>query len=266
MRIIVCIKQVPEISDVKMDPKTGTLIREGVKSITNPFDEYAIEEALLWKEKYGGEVIVISMGPPQAMAVLKDAIARGANKAYLISDRAFGGADTLATAYTLSKVIEMLGGVDLIFCGKQAIDGDTGQVGPGIACRLNFSLLTYVSKIKEINVDAKKIVVERFLENGRQIIETSLPCVVSVLKGINEPRLPSIRGIRQAAKTEIPALKADDIPGLDKNKLGLNGSPTKVLRIFSPEPRQKGEVLKGETGEVVRILTDKLLKANVIKT
>ena len=156
MKIAVCIKQVPDTTDVKIDPKTNTLVREGVASITNPFDEYAVEEALLIKEKHGGEIHVISMGPPQAIDILKNAFAVGADKVYLVSDKAFAGADTLATAYALSKTIQMIGGVDLVICGKQAIDGDTAQVGPGIATRLGIPQLTYVSKVKEINVEKRR--------------------------------------------------------------------------------------------------------------
>ena len=170
MKIAVCIKQVPETTDVKINPETNTLVREGVASITNPFDEFALEEALLTREKYGGEVHVLTMGPPQATEVLKNALAVGADKVYLLSDRAFAGADTLATAYTLSKAIEKIGAVDLVICGKQAIDGDTAQVGPGIATRLGIPQLTYVSKVREIDAANKKIVVERMLENGREVV------------------------------------------------------------------------------------------------
>ena len=171
MKIAVCIKQVPDTTDVKIDPKTNTLVREGVASITNPFDEYALEEALLIKEKHGGEIHVISMGPPQASEVLKNALAVGADKVYLVSDRAFAGADTLATAYTVAKTIQaIVKEVDLVICGKQAIDGDTAQVGPGIATRLGIPQLTYVSKIKEIDPAKKRIVVERMLEDGKEIV------------------------------------------------------------------------------------------------
>ena len=186
MKIAVCIKQVPDTTDVKINPETNTLVREGVQSITNPFDEYATEEALLIKEKQGGEVHVISMGPPQAIEVLKNALAVGADKVYLVSDKAFAGADTLATAYALSRTIQTIGEVDLIICGKQAIDGDTAQVGPGIATRLGIPQLTYVSKVKAIDPGKKRIVVERMLENGREIVEAPLPALLTVVKDINE--------------------------------------------------------------------------------
>ena len=264
MKIAVCIKQVPETTEVKINSETNTLVREGVSSITNPFDEFAIEEGLLTKEKCGGEVHVITMGPPQAMEVLKDALARGSDKAYLISDPAFAGADTLATAYTLSKVIEKIGEVDLVICGKQAIDGDTAQVGPGIATRLGIPQLTYVSKVREIDAAKKRIVVERLLENGREVVESSLPVVITVVKDINEPRLPSLLGIKKAAKAQIPTLTAKDI-GADENKTGLKGSPTWVSKIFSPETRGGGEVLKGELSEVVPLLVEKMMGSKFIK-
>jgi len=265
VKIAVCVKQVPDTTDVKIDPKTNTLVREGVASITNPFDEYAIEEALLIKEKYGGEVHVVSMGPPQAVEVLKNALAVGADKVYLVSDRAFAGADTLATAYALSKTLQTIGGVDLVLCGKQAIDGDTAQVGPGIATRLGIPQLTYVSKIREINLEKKKIVVERLLEYGREVVESSLPALLSVVKDINEPRLPSLIGIKKAAKVQIPTWTAKDI-GADENKIGLKGSPTWVMRVFSPELRGgSGEILKGELTEVIPLLVNKLMDTKFIK-
>ena len=265
MKIAVCIKQVPDTTDVKIDPKTNTLIREGVASICNPFDEYAVEEALRIKEKYGGEVHVITMGPPQAIEVLKNALAVGADKVYLVSDKAFAGADTLATAYALSKTIQTIGDVDLVVCGKQAIDGDTAQVGPGVATRLGFPQLTYVSKVKEINFEKKKIIVERLLEHGREVIESSLPALMTVVKDINEPRLPSLLGIKKAAKAQIPTLTAKGI-GADENRIGLKGSPTWVMRVFSPEARGgSGEILKGELTEVVPLLVNKLMDTKFIK-
>jgi electron transfer flavoprotein beta subunit len=265
VKIVVCIKQVPDSTDVKIDPKTNTLIREGVASITNPFDEYAVEEALLTKEKYGGEIHVITMGPPQAIEVLKNAFALGVDKVYLISDRAFAGADTLATAYTLAKTIQtVIGSVDLVICGKQAIDGDTAQVGPGIATRLGIPQMTYVSKVKEIDLANKRIVVERMLENGREVLESSLPALITVIKDINEPRLPSLLGIKKAAKAQIPTLTAKDIQA-DENRIGLKGSPTWVTKIFSPEARGGGEILKGELGEVVPFLVNKLMDSKFIK-
>jgi electron transfer flavoprotein beta subunit len=264
VKIAVCIKQVPETTDVKINPETNTLVREGVASITNPFDEFALEEALLTREKYGAEVHVLTMGPPQATEVLKNALAVGADKVYLLSDRAFAGADTLATAYTLSKAIEKIGAVDLVICGKQAIDGDTAQVGPGIATRLGIPQLTYVSKVREIDAANKRIVVERMLENGREVVASSLPVLITVVKDINEPRLPSLLGIKKAARAQIPTWTAKDI-SVDENRIGLKGSPTWVSKIFSPEARGGGEILKGELSEVVPLLVEKLMDTKFIK-
>ncbi len=264
MKIVVCTKQVPDTTDVKINPDTGTLIREGVESITNPFDEFALEEALLSREKYGGEVHVLTMGPPQAIEVLRNALAMGADQTYLLSDKAFAGADTLATAYTLSKAIERIGDVDLVICGKQAIDGDTAQVGPGIATRLKIPQLTYVSKVREIEPQNKRIVVERMLEGGKEVVESSLPALITVMKDINDPRLPSLLGIKKAAKAEIPTWTAAAL-SVDPNRVGFDGSPTLVARVFTPEQRGGGEILEGEIPEVVSQLVDRLLEAKVIK-
>jgi electron transfer flavoprotein beta subunit len=264
VKIVACIKQVPDTTDVSIDPETRTLVREGVESITNPFDEYAVEEALLTKEKYGGEVHVITMGPPQAIEVLKNALAVGADYAYLISDIAFAGADTWATAYTLAQAIKKIGTLDLVVCGKQAIDGDTAQVGPGVATQLGIPQLTYVSKVREIDLENKRIVVERMLEDGKEIIESSLPALLTVVKDINEPRLPSLLGIKKAAKAEIPTWTIKDLP-VDKAKCGLEGSPTEVVRVFTPEPRGGGEILEGELTKTIPLLIDKLMEAKVIK-
>jgi len=265
LKIAVCIKQVPDTTDVKINPETNTLIREGVASITNPFDEYAVEEALRLKEKHGGEVHVISMGPPQAVEILKNALAVGADRVYLISDKAFAGADTLATAYTLAKTIQTIGGADLVICGKQAIDGDTAQVGPGVATRLGIPQLTYVSKVREIDPVKKRIVVERLLEDGKEVVESSLPVLMTVVKDINEPRHPNLMGIKRVAKATIPILTAKDI-GADENRIGLKGSPTWVVRIFSPEARGAGgEILKGDLSEVVPLLVHKLMDTKFIK-
>lgn len=264
MRIVACAKQVPDTTDVKINPETGTLIREGVESITNPFDEFAVEEALLTREEYGGEVHVLSMGPPQAIEVLRNALAMGADRTYLLSDKAFAGADTLATAYTLAKAIEKIGDVDLVICGKQAIDGDTAQVGPGIATRLKIPQLTYVSKVREIDPEKRRIVVERMLEDGKEVVTSSLPTLITVMKDINEPRLPSLLGIKKAAKAEIPIWTAGDL-GVDPKKVGFDGSPTWVMRVFTPEQRGGGEILEGEIPEVVSQLVDRLLEAKVLK-
>lgn len=264
MRIVVCIKQVPSTeARVQMDPVRGTLIREGVESVVNPFDEYAIEEGIRLKERYGGEVIAISMGPLQARDALKTAISMGADRAVLLSDRAFAGADTLATAYTLSLGIRKLGGADLVICGKQATDGDTAQVGPGLAQRLNFRQLTCVSKIREIDLDRKRIVAERLLDSGTQVVSAYLPALITVVKDINQPRIPNIFSIKRASRAEIPVWGAADLGG-DPGEFGFDGSPTQVLCIFTPPPRRGGQIIKGEVSEAVAKLLEVLSDGHVI--
>ena len=263
---IVCIKQVPETTDVRINPETNTLMREGVKSIINPFDTYAIEEAIRWKEKLGGKVTVISMGPSQAMEALKEAVAMGCDAAILLSDRAFAGSDTWATAYTLAQAIRKLGEFDLIFCGKQAIDGDTGQVGPGVACQLGIPQLTYVSKVQELSPDKHTIRAERLLEEGRESVMTTLPALITVVKDINQPRYPTIMGIRRAARAQIPTWTVKELDQANADLLGLKGSPTQVIRVFTPPPRaQKVEMLAADTLEQsVSGLVDRLLAEKVI--
>jgi electron transfer flavoprotein beta subunit len=246
MRIIVCIKQVPDTQDIKIDPDTNTLVREGVPSIMNPLDAYALEEALRIKERNGGEVISISMGPPQAEDVLREAVGMGADNAILLTDARFKGADTLATSYTLNKAIGKMGDYNLIICGKQAIDGDTAQVGPEIANLLGIPQVTYVRKIEEINED--EAVVERMTEWGYQVIETPLPALFTVVKEINVPRLPSLRGKIKAKSVEIPHWGLDDIEA-EEERVGLSGSPTKVIEIFTPERKKSGEKFMGTKEE-----------------
>ncbi|TES92561.1 MAG: electron transfer flavoprotein subunit beta/FixA family protein [Candidatus Cloacimonadota bacterium] len=240
MKIIVCIKQVPDTTEIKIDPETNTLIREGVESIVNPFDLHAVEEALKIKENSGdGQVIAISMGPPQTKDALKEVIAMGVDKAYLLSAKEFAGADTLATSYTLSMAIKNLGSYDLIICGKQAIDGDTAQVGPGLAGQLNIPQITYVKKIEKIDVTSVRV--QRMTEEGYEIIETPLPALLTVIKDINIPRLPTLRGKLIAKKIEIPVLSSQDI-GADLEKIGLSGSPTQVIKVFSPEIKKESKI------------------------
>ena len=258
MHVVVCIKQVPDTTDVKIDPTTNTLIREGVASIVNPFDMYAIEEALRLKAKLGGKVTAVSMGPPQAESALREAIAMGVDEGVLVTDRAFAGSDTWATSYTLAMAIRKIGPFDLILCGKQASDGDTAQVGPGIATHLDLPQITYVRKIEEI--DGNRIVAERLLETGYEAVEAPLPCMLTVVKEINEPRLPSLKGKMAARKAVIAKWSAADIQA-EKNKIGLDGSPTKVVRIFTPPPRAGGQVLKGAPEEIVPTLVEKLREA-----
>lgn len=265
MRVVVCIKQVPSTdAKVKMDPVKGTLIREGVESIINPFDEYAIEEGIRIKEKFGAEVIVISMGPPQAKEALKTALAMGADKAILLSDKAFAGSDTLATSYTLSLAIKKIKDVDIVICGKQATDGDTAQVGPGLAQRLNFSQITYVSKIRSINIENKELVVERLLDNGTQVVRTKMPALLTVVKDINQPRIPNIFSIKKAAKAKIPVWGPQDLDG-EKNKFGFDGSPTQVIKIFTPPPRKGGKIFDKDVKESVKELIEILSTNGIIK-
>ncbi len=255
MNIVVCIKQVPDTTQVQIDPETNTLKREGVESIINPFDMYAIEEGVRLKEKYGGKTTVITMGPPQAEAALKEAISMGCDEAYLISDRAFAGSDTLATGYTLAKAIKKLKEYDMIICGKQASDGDTAQVGPGIATQLDIPQVTYVKKIEEVK--EKEATIERTTEEGYEIVKTSLPCLITVVKEINEPRIPSLKGRMKAKKAEITIWKAIDLD-VEEDRLGLTGSPTYVNKIFTPPPRPKGQIFDCDPEEATTQLTNLL--------
>lgn len=261
MKIIVCIKQVPDTTNVRINPETNTLIREGVESIINPFDMYAIEEALRLKEKHGGTVVVVSMGPPQVESALREAVSLGADEVCLFSDRAFAGADTLATSYTIANGINCLEGADLILMGKQAIDGDTGQVGPGVAENLGLPHITDVKKVEQID-DANYIYVERLLEDGYLRLRTKLPAVLTVVKEINEPRLPSLKGKMRAKKAEIKVLTAEDL-NADTERLGLNGSPTMVTRIFTPPKPEGGKVFKGEPQEMVASLFKEFQDAGI---
>jgi electron transfer flavoprotein beta subunit len=248
MKIIVCIKQVPDTADIKIDPKTNTLIREGVASVLNSFDLWAIEEAVRIKEKMGGKVTALTMGPPQAEAILRQAISLGADEGILLSDPEFAGADTLATSYTLSQAIRRIGKFDLILCGKQAVDGDTAQVGPGIAAHLDIPQIIFVQKIREIT--NRSILAERKVEHGFEVISSSLPCMVSVIRDINRPRVPTLRGKMLARKAEILVWNSKDFEA-DPSKLGLKGSPTWVDRIFSPPQREGSKVIRGKPLDLV---------------
>ena len=259
MNIIVCIKQVPETTEVRINPETNTLIREGVKSIINPFDMYAIEEGVRLKEKFGGKLTVLTMGPPQAEAALREAISIGADEGFLVCDRTFAGSDTWATSYTLTGAIKKIGEFDLIICGKQASDGDTAQVGPGISAHLDIPQVTYVKKVEEIK--NKSMRVERMLEEGFEIIETPLPALITVVKEINEPRLPSLKGLMRAKSAKITVLTQKELD-LDPQSIGLCGSPTQVVKIFTPPQRVGGQILEGEVPDVANKLVD-LIKDEV---
>lgn len=255
MRVVVCIKQVPETTEVRINPETNTLIREGVPSIVNPFDLYAVEEGIRIKERLGGEVIGISMGPPQAEEALREVIAMGADQAILISDPALAGSDTLVTSLTLARAIERSGPVDLIICGRQAIDGDTGQVGPGIAEWLDLPQAAFVRRIDELSQGRIRVQILR--EEGYESLELPIPCLISVVKEINEPRLPSLRGRLRARNYQIPVLKLRDL-GIAPERVGLQGSPTRVIRIFTPPAKSHGEVFKGDLYEGVERLIARL--------
>ncbi len=238
--IIVCIKQVPNTDKVQINRETNTLMREGVESIINPFDENAIEAALQLKDQHpDARVVVVSMGPPQVTEALRQAIAMGADEAILISDRAFAGADTWATSYTISQAIKQVGNFDLILCGKQAIDGDTGQVGPGVAEFLDIPQVTFVNEIK---YDDGKFLIKRELEDGYELISAESPVLVTVTKEINEPRYPSLKGKMKAKTAEIITWNLADIKA-DENNTGLAGSPTKVLKVFTPPVKGDSEVI-----------------------
>ncbi len=265
MKIAVCIKQVPDTeAEVKWDLQKGTLKREDMDSITNPFDEFALEEALLTKEKYDAEIVALTMGPDKSTDVLRNALALGVDEVYQLNDPAFAGSDVLATSYVLSKAIEKIGGIDMVLCGKQSTDGGSGVVASEIAARLGFSQLNYVWKIEEVDGAGKKIKVQRAIEGGLEIVEAKLPAVVSVAKGINEPRLPNLMGIRKASKIQIPAWTAGDI-GADAAKVGTAGSHGKVIELTTPPPRAAGEMLAGEIDEMTTTLVGKLIDLKVIK-
>ncbi|AZO94429.1 electron transfer flavoprotein subunit beta [Iocasia frigidifontis] len=261
MNIIVCIKQVPDTNEVRIDQEKGTLIRKGVPSIINPEDRNGLEEAIRIKEKNGAKITVISMGPSQAKVALREALAMGADEAILISDRAFAGSDTLATAYTLSQVIKEIGSYDLVFCGRQAIDGDTAQVGPQIAENLGIAQLTYVS---ELELSGEKVTAKRLLEDGYSKIESKLPLLVTVVADINQPRYPSIRGIVDAhRKLTVTEWSVSDFT-VDDERLGLHGSPTKVFKTFVPTHEKQGEILEGSPSEIVAKLSEKLKLEHII--
>ncbi len=253
METVVCIKQVPDTTDVKVDPITKTLVRDGVRAILNPFDLHAIEEGLRLRERFGGRVTAITMGPPQARAALEEALAMGADDAVLISHRAFAGSDTLATSYALSQAIRKIGGFDLIICGKQAADGDTAQVGPGVAVRLCIPQIIFVKKVVEIK--GGRIEAVRMTEEGHELVSAPLPCLISVIKDANVPRYPSFSGKVRARRAHIPVWSADDI-GCDLDRIGLDGSPTWVDRIFAPPCKQGARPLPASDENVKKIASE----------
>lgn len=262
MDILVCVKQVPDTAEIKIDPVTNTLVRAGVPSIVNPFDKNALEAAVQLKEAHGGTVTVITMGPEQAKDALKECVSVGADKAVLITDRAFGGSDTYATSYILSQAIKKLGNFDLIICGKQAIDGDTAQVGPAIAEHLGMPLLTYAAKIE---VKDNKVCINRETDEGYDIVEANLPAVCTVVKSINEPRFPTIKSKMSANKAKIEVLTAAELSDIDSSKIGLKGSPTRVKKTFVPAKREAGTRIKEATGKDAALkLVGMLVEAKLV--
>jgi len=269
MLVVACIKQVPDTTQVKIDPVTGTLVREGVPFIMNPFDTHALEESLRLKDKYGFRVAVISMGPPNTIYTLRKALAVGADEAVLLSDRAFGGADTLATSRVLAEAIKRLNQLEevgLVICGKQTIDGDTAQVGPGIATRLRFSQLTLVDQVQKVDIDSRKIIVRRKLEGRHEIVEAPLPALLTVVREINKPRYPTVPMRLMSETAEVPVWD-NKVMKLDESSIGLKGSPTQVRRIFSPE-RTKGQVLGDGVNDpegAAKLLIDTMIQKDIIQ-
>lgn len=252
LHIVVCIKQVPDSREIRIDPKNNTLIRQGVPSIVNFYDMHGLEEALRIKDQHGARVTVVTMGPPPAEKGLKECISLGADDAVLVTDRGFAGADTLATSYvvarTIQKIAETWGAVDLVFCGKQTLDGDTGQVGPGVACRLDLEQLTYVSKVVNVDTEHRKITVHRLLEDGIEVVETSMPVLVTALKELNKVRRASMPGMLRAARYKPVVWTTADFPDLDRSKIGLKGSPTIVAKTWVPEVKAvNGHRITGES-------------------
>jgi len=261
MNFIVCLKQVPGTTKVAIDPQTNTLIRQGIENIINPFDAYALEEGVRLRERCGGKVTALSMGPPQAEEMLREAISVGADETILLSDDAFAGADTWATAYTLAQAIGRFESYDLVICGRQTIDGDTGQVAPELSEVLGVPFIAYVSQIEEINSSGMRV--KRMVDEGYEVIETPLPAVISVVKEINVPRLPSLRGLTKAKSATIPVWTAEEL-GVDKNKVGLAGSFTKVIKVFFPQRVCQAEILSGDLESQVGSLVNKLKGAKLI--
>lgn len=261
MKIIVCIKQVPDTTEVKLDPKTGRLIRDGVPSIINPDDKNALEEALRIKDSNPDTTVtVVSMGPPQADVAMREALAMGADEAILISGREFGGSDTWATSYIIATALKKIGDFDIILCGRQAIDGDTAQVGPQIAEQLGIPQITYVQDLK---IEGRKVVCQRQLEDGYCVVEAEMPVLLTAIKELNTPRYMTPKGIYDAYKKTVQVWGFADVP-VDEAKIGLKGSPTNVNRTFSPAPKGQGEMLEGADRNTVKTLVDKLVEKHLL--
>ncbi|MCG3186504.1 MAG: Caffeyl-CoA reductase-Etf complex subunit CarD [Rhodocyclaceae bacterium] len=250
MHIVVCIKQVPDSAQIRVHPVTNTIMRQGVPAIVNPYDLFALEEALRLKDRHGGRVTVLTMGPPQAEDALRKCLTFGADEAILVTDRAFAGADTLATSYALAAAIRNIdrdAAVDLVFTGKQTIDGDTAQVGPGIAKRLDLQLLTYVSRVEQVDIAQRRLRVQRRAEGGVQVLETRLPCLITMLEGTNEMRFASMDNMFRAARCAVRIWDREAAGISDVSKIGLKGSPTVVSKVFAPQARaRRAELIEAE--------------------
>ena len=253
MHIVVCIKQVPDSAQIRVHPVTNTIMRQGVPAIVNPYDLFSLEEALRLKDKFGGRITVLSMGPPQAEAALRKAISFGADDAILVTDRAFAGSDTLATSFALASAIQKIQEdmpVDIVFAGKQTIDGDTAQVGPGIAKRLDLQLLTYVSKIVELDLAQREITIHRRAEGGVQVMQTKLPCLITMLEGTNDMRFATMTNMFRAARYPLKLWDKDAAGIEDVSKIGLKGSPTIVSKVFAPQAKtQRAEIIESESNQ-----------------
>lgn len=262
MNIVVCIKQVPNAESVHFDTDKGTLVREGTEAIINPFDLHALEAGFQIRDTYGGELVALTMGPPQAEDALRDALGLGADRGVLLSDRAFAGADTLATTYTLAKAIDRLGSVDLVLCGRQAIDGDTAQVGPGLATRLGIPCVTSVSALTVLD-DVKTMHLRRVCEEGYDLIEVEMPALLTVMASLNTPRLPSLKGKMRARKAKIPIWNVEEL-GAEPGKVGLAGSPTQVVSTSVPTFGARREMLEGSPEEQVEVLVARFKEAGIL--
>jgi electron transfer flavoprotein beta subunit len=269
MHIVVCVKQVPDTKIIKINPKTNTLDRRSAPAILNPYDAHAVQEAVRLKKLHGGTVSVLSMGPPQATAVIKKSVEIGADDGYLISDRAFAGADTLATSYALSKALERIAKdkpIDMVICGKHAIDGDTGQVGPGIARRLDIPPITNVIEVTEIQPKEKAVIIKRKLTNGYEVIQTQLPCLLTVEKEINDIDYSPLPNMIRAARYESIVWTVADLENVDRVQLGLKGSPTIVGKMFSPPKPEGGKKIEGTANEQVKQLMELLIEKKELFT
>ena len=264
LHIVACIKQVPDTKIIKMNPKTNTMDRRTAPAILNPYDAHAVEEAVRLRNRYGGTVSVLTMGPPPAVKAIKKCIEIGADEGYLITDRRFAGADTLATSYALTKALDKISKikpVDLIICGKMSIDGDTGQVGPGIARRLDIPPLTSVNKVVEINQEERFVIIHRKLEDGYEIVKSTLPCLFSVEKTINDVPYSPFTNMLKAAKYQPHIWSVDDLEDVDIKQLGLKGSPTIVSKVWAPPKPEGGTIIEGDpqeqVGQILSVLLEK---------